>query len=237
MNPLIVIPARLGGTRLPNKPLLLVNGIPLIRRVYDSAVAADIGPVIVAHDDPMIEDAIPGKTIYTRWDHSSGSDRVYEAVKVFDPGGVYNPIINIQGDIPSFGRYLVEAAIGMLDWPTIDIGTIAAPIVDPSKLVDGNTVKAAVSLPHADARQGRAIYFTRAVAPWNAKTYYQHIGIYAFRNEALTRFAHLRPSSLEQLERLEQLRAIENGLHIGIGIVDKAPLEINTPEDLAKAQE
>ena len=237
-NPVVVIPARLGSTRLPGKPLADIHGEPMIVHVWRRAREADVGPVWVAADAPEIVAAVEaagGKAVLTRADHASGSDRIFEAISAFDPAGAYDLVVNVQGDLPTIERAAVRACLAPLADFAVDIATLATPIRREAERDDPNVVKAV----GAEIGPGRlrALYFTRARAPWGEGDLLHHIGLYAYRRAALARFVGLPPSPLEKRERLEQLRALEAGLRIDIALVDTPPLGVDTPEDLERARE
>lgn len=236
---LIVIPARLAATRLPNKPLADICGTPMIVHVWRRAMAADSGRVVVATDSEEVREAIGdagGEAVMTRADHASGSDRVYEAVCRVDPDGDAEVIVNLQGDLPLLDPALVKASIAPLAKRGPDIATLAAEIREPSERDNPNVVKV-VGSPLAEPGRLRALYFTRATAPWGEGPLYHHIGIYAYRRVALERFVALAPSVLEIRERLEQLRALENGLRVDVALVDTVPVGVDTPADLERARQ
>ena len=236
---LIVIPARLKATRLPDKPLADIGGEPMIVHVWRRAVEADCGPVLVATDAEAVRDAIleaGGEAIMTRPDHPSGSDRVFEAVLARDPHRKLGAVVNLQGDLPTLDPALVHACLKALDEGEADIGTIAARIVREEERSDPNVVKV-VGTPLGAGPVLRALYFTRATAPYGDGPLYHHIGIYAYRRDALERFVSLPPSPLELREKLEQLRALEAGMRINVGLVDTVPLGVDTPRDLERARE
>lgn len=240
--PLVLIPARLASTRLPNKPLADIAGAPMIVQVWRRAMEAELGPVVVACGDREIFDAVRasgGEAVMTRADHASGSDRIFEALQAVDPGGRHDSIVNLQGDLPTLDPDLPRAALALLDDPAVDIGTLAAEIRVPHERTDPNVVKAVVSAWPGARRGlngGRALYFTRAVAPSGDGPLYHHIGLYAYRRAALERFVALPPSALEKRERLEQLRALEAGMRIDVAFVDTVPLGVDTPADLDRAR-
>ena len=234
---LILIPARMAATRLPDKPLADINGTPMIVHVLRRALEADIGRAVVATDSPAIADAVAaagGEAVMTRSDHASGSDRIYEALERLDPGRQVAAVVNVLGDLPTITRNDVRAALAPLENDEVDIATIAAEIHEPAERTNPHVVKV-VGSP-IGPRLLRALYFTRATAPSGQGPLYHHIGLYAYRRTALARFVTLRPSPLEQRERLEQLRALEAGMRIDVAIVDTVPLGVDTPEDLAKAR-
>jgi 3-deoxy-manno-octulosonate cytidylyltransferase (CMP-KDO synthetase) len=236
---LIVIPARLSATRLPNKPMAEIGGEPMIVHVWRRAMEADCGPVLVAADSQAICDAVAkagGEAAMTNPDHASGSDRIHEAVLAFDPDRRIETIVNLQGDLPTLDPKLVRACIAALNEGEADIGTIAAEIVREEERTNPNVVKV-VGSPLGRGGILRALYFTRATAPYGEGPLYHHIGIYAYRRTALDRFVGLPPSPLETREKLEQLRALEAGMRIHVGLVDTVPLGVDTPADLARARE
>ena len=194
---LIVIPARLKATRLPDKPLADIGGEPMIVHVWRRAVEADCGPVVVATDAEPIRDAIlaaGGEALMTRPGHVSGSDRVFEAVLARDPLAKLDRVVNLQGDLPTLDPRLVRACLLALDEDRADIGTIAAEITRDEERTDPNVVKL-VGSP-LTSRTLRALYFTRATAPYGEGPLYHHIGIYAYTRAALARFVWLPPSPL-----------------------------------------
>ena len=238
MSCLIVIPARLRATRLPDKPLADIGGQPMIVHVWRRAIEADCGPVLVATDAETVRDAVVGAggvAVMTRQDHATGSDRAFEAVLTRDPDGRFATVVNLQGDLPTLDPVSIRACLAALAEDNADIGTIAAEIVRAEERADPNVVKAIGSPPGAPVM--RALYFTRATAPYGAGPLYHHIGIYAYRREALARFVSLPPSPLELRERLEQLRALEAGMRINVGLVDTVPLGVDTPADLERARQ
>jgi 3-deoxy-manno-octulosonate cytidylyltransferase (CMP-KDO synthetase) len=237
-RPITVIPARLASTRLPRKPLAEIAGAPMIVWVWRRAIEADTGPVVVACADAEIADAIRavgGHAVMTRPDHASGSDRVFEAVEAVDPGGAHDAVINVQGDLPTIHPAAIRAVLRALARDGADMATLAAPIVDPAERADPNVVKAVIALGEG-ARAGRALYFSRQAVPAGDGPLYHHIGLYGFRRAALRRFVGLAPSGLERRERLEQLRALEDGMRIDVALVDTVPLGVDTPADLARAR-
>ena len=234
---LVLIPARMAATRLPGKPLLEIAGLPMIVHVLRRAEAAQIGRVAVATDTAEIAAAVAahgGEAIMTRPDHPSGSDRVYEAVCQIDPGGEAEIVVNLQGDFPTILPENIRDVLGPLADPAVDIATLAAQIHTEEEDTAPSVVKA-VGSP-IGARRLRALYFTRAAAPAGDGPLYHHIGLYAYRRSALERFVKLPPSTLEQREKLEQLRALEAGMRIDVAIVDSVPLGVDTPEDLETAR-
>ena len=230
---LVLIPARMAATRLPGKPLLDIAGLPMIVHVLRRAEAAKIGRVAVATDTPDIAAAVTahgGEAVMTRADHPSGSDRIYEALCTLDPRGEADIVINLQGDFPTISPDNIRDVLAPLADPAVDIATLAAEIHTEEESTNPNVVKA-VGAP-IGARRLRALYFTRATAPWGDGPRYHHIGLYAYRRAALERFVALPPSALERQEKLEQLRALEAGMRIDITIVDTVPRGVDTPADL-----
>ena len=236
---LIVIPARLAATRLPDKPMAEIAGEPMIVHVWRRALEADCGPVLVATDSAAVRDAVAkagGEAVLTRPDHASGSDRIHEALLQYDPDRSVETVVNLQGDLPTLDPNLVRACVAALHEGEADIGTIAAEIVREEERTNPNVVKVVGSpLPRGGVLN--ALYFTRAPAPYGEGPLYHHIGLYAYRRAALERFVSLPPSPLETREKLEQLRALEAGFRIHVGLVDTVPLGVDTPDDLARARE
>jgi 3-deoxy-manno-octulosonate cytidylyltransferase (CMP-KDO synthetase) len=236
-NPIVLIPARMNATRLPGKPLADINGAPMIVHVWRRAREADIGTVWVAADDPRVMEAVAaagGKAIMTRFDHASGSDRIFEALGAVDADGVHDVVVNIQGDLPTIEPSIVRACLGPLAERAVDIATLATPITREQEKDDPNVVK--VIATELDTNRLRALYFTRARAPWGEGRLLHHIGLYAYRRDALRRFVASLPSPLERREKLEQLRALEAGMRIDVALVDTAPLGVDAPEDLERAR-
>jgi 3-deoxy-manno-octulosonate cytidylyltransferase (CMP-KDO synthetase) len=235
--PLILIPARLGATRLPNKPLADIGGQPMIVHVWRRAVEAGIGPVAVATDAPAIAEAVRaagGEAVMTRSDHDSGSDRIHEAVESLDPEGRHDVVVNVQGDFPTIDPRAIAAAIEPLATPEVDVATLVYPIEREDEKTNPNVVKM-VGTELAPGRF-RALYFTRATAPTGEGPLYHHIGVYAYRRAALRRFVSLPPSPLELRERLEQLRALEAGMRIDAVVVNDVPFGVDTPAQLEEAR-
>ena len=236
-EPIIVIPARLAAERLPGKPLLDIGGIPLIVHVWRRAREAELGPVIVATDAPEIARAVEaagGTALMTRPEHASGSDRVFEAVTAADAAGRHDIVINLQGDLPTVSPGTIGAAALPLTDSAVDIGTVATTIGASEAAHDQAVVKV-IGTP-VTANRLRALYFTRAIAPSGEGDLLRHIGVYAFRRSALSRFAALPRSTLEKRERLEQLRALEAGMRIDVALVNEAPIGVDTPADLQRAR-
>ena len=228
----------MNSTRLPNKPLADINGVPMIVRVWQIAVDANIGRVIVASGDTEISKAVQnegGEAILTDPALPSGSDRIFAALEKADPSKKHDIIINLQGDLPLLERSTITAAYDLMDNDQVDIGTVAAKIISSEEKLSPSIVKAIVAWNN-DGITGRALYFTRAPAPTGDGPMYHHIGLYTYKRHALERFVKLPISPLEQQEKLEQLRALENGMRIDIALVDTVPFGVDTPEDLEKAK-
>ncbi len=225
---LIIIPARLASTRLPSKPLADILGKPMIQRVYEQALAADLGDVVIACDGEEIANAarkFSAKFVITDPNLPSGTDRIYAAWKAI--GGDFEVIVNLQGDLPNIDpRVIVAAAKAALD-KDCDIATVASKIKNLDEITNPNVVKI------ARAESGHALYFSRSAIPHGKGDFLHHIGIYAYKTSALEKFVKLAPSILEKRESLEQLRALENDMKIVVEIVDAHPLSVDTPEDLA----
>jgi 3-deoxy-manno-octulosonate cytidylyltransferase (CMP-KDO synthetase) len=233
----ILIPARLAATRLPGKPLADIGGQPMIVHVLRRAEAAGLGPVVVATDSEAIAAAVGkagGRAVLTRPDHPSGSDRIFEALNLVDPDGRAKFVLNVQGDLPTIAASDIRAVFAPLADPNVDIATLAAEIRKPDERTNPNVVKV-VGTPVGPDRL-RALYFTRATAPYGDGPLFHHIGLYAYHREALARFVQLPPSPLELREKLEQLRALEAGMRIDVALVDTVPLGVDTPEDLETAR-
>ena len=231
--PIIVIPARLGSTRLPGKALADIGGRPMVVHVWERACASGLGPVVVATDSDEIAQAVRaagGDVAMTTGAHVCGSDRIGEALAALDPEGRFDAVVNLQGDNPFLPEGALAAALALLDDPATDIGTLAA-LAEPGESDDPNAVKL-VGTPIGPNRL-RALYFTRARAPYGEGPLFKHIGVYAYRREAFERFIALPPSTLELRERLEQLRAMEAGMRIDAAVLDKASPSVDTERDLA----
>jgi 3-deoxy-manno-octulosonate cytidylyltransferase (CMP-KDO synthetase) len=234
---LVLIPARMAATRLPGKPLLDIAGVPMIVHVLRRAEAAQIGRVAVATDTLEIAAVVMAhgfEAVMTRANHPSGSDRIHEALGKLDPRGEAEIVVNLQGDFPTILPDNIRSVLAPLADPAVDIATLAAQIHSEEESSNPNVVKA-VGSPVSAGRL-RALYFTRATAPYGDGPRYHHIGLYAYRRAALERFVSLPPSALEQQEKLEQLRALEAGMRIDIGIVDTVPRGVDTPADLETAR-
>jgi 3-deoxy-manno-octulosonate cytidylyltransferase (CMP-KDO synthetase) len=241
----VIIPARFGSTRLPGKPLLQIDGRPLIQWVWQSAIASGAASVLVATDDERIRDAAAkfgGDCVMTSADHVSGTDRIAEAVRARGlPADAI--VVNLQGDEPMMPAGVISSVAQALhEVAGSDIGTAVAPIQSLREFLDPNCVKA------LRARDGRALYFSRAPVPWPRDDIsaerpasfagaWRHIGIYAYRVRSLLQFAAWPPTPLETTEKLEQLRALEHGMHIHLVALAHAPTAgVDTPEDLERVR-
>ena len=237
MNPLVLIPARMAATRLPNKPLADIGGKPMIVRAYEAAVASGL-PVAVAAGDPEIVavvQAAGGRAVLTDPDLPSGSDRIRAALDAIDPDGDHDVVINLQGDMPfadpAIGRLCADL---MAREPSCDIATLVAPEAAPDDRANPDVVKAVLALDET-GRSGRALYFTRSTLYGDGPVW-RHVGVYGYRRAALEAFCAAPPSPLERREKLEQLRALEMGLSIWAAMIDEAPLSVDNPADLEAAR-
>src|SRR5882757_3307571 len=238
MKPILLIPARMASTRLPGKPLADIVGVPMIVRVWARAMAAGLGPVVVAAGEKEIVEAVEkagGRAVLTDPDLPSGSDRIWVALAAIDPKGAHDVVVNLQGDLPALDPEQLKTVVSALAKSGADIATLAAPIDNDDDRQNPAVVKAIVAWD-AGERLGRALYFTRSQAPSGDGLLYHHIGLYAYGREALENFVALPPSPLEKREKLEQLRALEAGMSIAVAHVDEAPLSVDTPADLEKAR-
>lgn len=237
-TPLVIIPTRLAATRLPHKPLADICGKPMIVHVWEKAVQAEVGPVVVASADQEIVDIIKdvgGEAVLTDPALPTGTDRVQAACNLYDPQGKHQMIINIQGDLPTLDPSLVRHVLEPFENSSVDMATLATPIKDQQELRDTNVVKIALSMGDQQDR-GRALYFSRNLIPSGEGPHYHHIGLYAYTRKALRQFVDLPVHALEVRERLEQLRALSHGLRIDVKIVKTpAPFGVDTPADLEKA--
>jgi 3-deoxy-manno-octulosonate cytidylyltransferase (CMP-KDO synthetase) len=227
----------MAATRLPGKPLADIAGLPMIVHVLRRAEAAGIGRVAVATDTPEIAAVVAahgGEAVMTRTTHPSGSDRIHEAMQKLDPEGKAEIVINLQGDFPTITPQTIREVLPPFADPAVDIVTLASQIHTEEEDLAPSVVKA-VGSP-IGPRRLRALYFTRATAPYGNGPRYHHIGLYAYRRAALERFVSLPPSPLELQESLEQLRAVEAGMRIDIMIVDSVPRGVDTPPDLETAR-
>lgn len=243
MKVLAIIPARYASTRFPAKPLALLGGKPIVQRVYEQ-VAKVVEKVVVATDDERIYDTVVsfgGEVVMTSPNHKSGTDRCAEAYEKL--GYEADIIINVQGDEPFVAPEQIESLIGCFDDESVDIATLVKPFSAEEGievLENPNSPKVVIN------ERGEAIYFSRSVVPYlrgversewlKCHTFYKHIGIYAFRAKALNEVTALAQTPLEKAESLEQLRWLESGYKIKVGITDIETIGIDTPEDLQRAE-
>jgi 3-deoxy-manno-octulosonate cytidylyltransferase (CMP-KDO synthetase) len=225
---------------LPNKPLADIAGTPMIVHVWRRAIAAGVGPVVVACGDRQIAEAIEregGRAVMTDPDLPTGSDRIHAAISALDPGRTHDAVINVQGDMPMLDPAAISVALAALADPETDIATLAAEITDPAALADTSVNKVVAGFADP-ARPARALYFSKAVVPWGEGPHYEHIGLYAYRRAALDRFVRLPRGVLERRERLEQLRALEAGMCFSVSLIDPARLgiQVDTAADLERAR-
>lgn len=248
MRAVIVIPARMGSTRFPGKVLADLMGKPLIQHVYERASRAEgADEVIVATDSEEVFGTVAafgGRAVMTSAGHESGTDRIAEVAASL----TCDIIVNVQGDEPLMEPATIEATMGLLRDPEADMGTAAVRITSDETALDPNSVKVAFG------RNGFALYFSRSPIPYHRDLWrdlwarpaeasagsgtrlYKHIGIYSYRKEALMRLSTLPPTELELTEKLEQLRALENGLRIKVAVVDSETPGVDTPEDLQEVR-
>lgn len=238
MTPIVVIPSRMASTRLPGKPLADIHGLPMIVHVLRRALEADIGPVAVACAEPEIAEAVRGAgaiAVLTDPSLPSGSDRVHAALATLDPHGRHDVVVNLQGDFPTITAEQLRAVITPLSDPRADIATLVAPIDSDEEANTPSFVKAACVFERGRA-VSPALYFSRAPIPWGDGPRWHHIGIYAYRRAALARFVSLPESPLERREKLEQLRALEDGMRIVCARIEHGPFGVDTPADLQRAR-
>jgi 3-deoxy-manno-octulosonate cytidylyltransferase (CMP-KDO synthetase) len=249
MSVVAIIPARYGSTRLPGKPLADIGGKPMIQHVYESTSRArEVSRVLVATDDRRIERAVKnfgGEVMMTSRRHVSGTDRLAEVARKIKADW----LVNVQGDLPFIHAETIARAVRpMRRDPAIPMGTVCAPIYDLREWRNPNIVKVLAN------QDGFALFFTRAPIPYardrefelrgqmnhsksNRRLWgYRHLGLYVYRRDFLLKFARLRPTALERIESLEQLRALENGYRIYVAEVDERSVEVDTPADLRKAE-
>jgi 3-deoxy-manno-octulosonate cytidylyltransferase (CMP-KDO synthetase) len=240
MNPIILIPARMASTRLPNKPLADIHGKPMIVHVMERAMESGLGHVVIACAEQEIKTAVEkagGEAVLTDPDLPSGSDRILAALKMVDTKHEYDAVINVQGDLPTLDPALIKTAYNLLQDITVSIGTLGAVITREEEKTNPNVVKAVAEIDFSKGqKKGRALYFTRTTAPFGEGPLLHHIGLYAYKRLALEKFVAAAPSVLERREKLEQLRALATGHRIEIAVVDTIPLGVDTPEDLEVAR-
>jgi 3-deoxy-manno-octulosonate cytidylyltransferase (CMP-KDO synthetase) len=235
MSAIVLIPARLAASRLPDKPLADIGGVFMIVRVLRQAERAGVGPTVVAAGDPEIVAAVEaagGRAVLTDPDLPSGTDRTLAALRAL--GSDADIVVNVQGDMPFIDPAAIAACAALLaEEPGCDIATTVAETATAAERADPDVVKAILSLK--GERRGRALYFTRAT-PYGEGPMWHHFGVYGYRRAALERFCAAPPSPLELREKLEQLRALEMGMSIWAAILDAAPISVDNPQDLAAAR-
>lgn len=235
-----IIPSRFASTRFPGKPLADIGGKTMVQRVYEQASKV-LPTVYVATDDQRIFDEVVrfgGKVVMTSVHHQSGTDRCHEALKTVEAqtGQSFGVVVNIQGDEPFIAPEQIELLCACFENPKTDIATLVKPIANTDTVFDPNKPKVVLGT------QGQALYFSRSPIPylrgvpqaeWHVKhTYYQHIGLYAYKTDVLGQITQIEPSLLEKAESLEQLRWLEHGYHIAVKLTEHASIGIDTPEDL-----
>ncbi|MBN2654621.1 MAG: 3-deoxy-manno-octulosonate cytidylyltransferase [Nitrospirae bacterium] len=241
MPAIVIIPARYASTRFPGKPLCPLKDKPIIQHVYERASSAKrVDAVYVATDNKMIFNAVlgfGGRAVMTSDQHQSGTDRIAEALLKVEETESIRPeiVVNVQGDEPLIRPEMIDDVIGLLYDQRADIGTLAKKILSPDEIANQHVVKAVFGM------EGFAIYFSRAALPYyrddNAeRVYYKHIGIYSYRRDVLLQFSKLPQTPLEDAEKLEQLRALENGFKIKIKETEFETIGVDTPEDLERAE-
>jgi 3-deoxy-manno-octulosonate cytidylyltransferase (CMP-KDO synthetase) len=238
MTPIILIPARMGSTRLPGKPMAMIGDAPMIVHVWRRAIEADIGPVAVACSEPEVAEAIRGAgglAVMTDPGLPRGSDRIHAALMALDPHGRHDVAINLQGDLPTLPPALLKRVLVPLADPAFDVGTLVTPIHNAAEAAASSVVKAVCAFRDG-AEVAPALYFSRAPIPWGEGPLWHHLGVYAYRRAALERFVSLPESPLEIRESLEQLRLLEAGMRIGVAQAAAAPFGVDTPEDLERAR-
>lgn len=260
MASIVIIPARYSSTRFPGKPLALLKGIPVIQHVYQNSMNSRLADdVVVATDSEAIFEKVlsfGGKAVMTSPDHASGTDRIAEVSRLMN----YDIIVNVQGDEPLIKHEMIDDVISVLDDPRASIGTLCIRIKNSRDIFDPNVVKVVFN------REGFALYFSRAPIPYHRDLFsakvqkrksadgrdvltfelpdfstsellmFKHIGIYSYRRDVLTRLSELAPSPLEHIEKLEQLRAIEEGFAIKVKETINETFGVDTPEDLERIE-
>ena len=236
MKNLIIIPARLESTRLPNKPLADINGEPMIAHVYKRAKEANIAKVIVAAGNVEIKEVIEnigGEAILTNPDHASGSDRIYEALNMYDKESKFDIIVNLQGDLPNIHKDALSKITSLLESNDADISTLGVKISSEEEFLNKNIVKAYVK---NISESNYVDDFDRRFDIGKEEFLYHHVGIYGYKRKALETFIGFDQSESEIERKLEQMRAIENGMKIVLGLIDELPISVDTQEDLEIAR-
>jgi 3-deoxy-manno-octulosonate cytidylyltransferase (CMP-KDO synthetase) len=239
-NAIVVIPARLRSSRLPNKALAIIGGEPMIVHVWRRGLEADLGPVIVATGDPEIAHEIEtrgGISILTHRELPSGSDRAAAALEAFDPAAHYDTVINLQGDMPTIDPAVLRAAVAPLRDTQFDLATLACRVRNNAEAQRPSVVKIAMEPADPSGQLYRALYFSRFPVPFGSSHLFHHIGLYVYRRAVLRRYVATRRGEAEQAEQLEQLRALALGFSIAVTLVDTEPLGVDTEADLLEARE
>ena len=237
-----IIPSRYASTRFPGKPLAMIKGKTMIHRVCEQAWKSKLDAVVVATDDVRIADEVMsfgGRYVMTDPNHRSGTDRCCEALDIL--GNQYDAVVNIQGDEPFIDPRQIDLLVDLISQEDVQLASLARRMDDEEELFSPNTVKVVMD------KEGRAMYFSRSPIPfmrnvdkeqWLEKgDFYQHVGIYAYKADALRNIAAMQPTALELSESLEQLRWLENGMEIRMAVTDSVNVSIDTPVDLAKAEQ
>ena len=238
MNPIILIPARMASARLPGKPMAMIGDAPMIVHVWRRAIASEVGPVAVACSEDVVAEAIRavgGTAVMTDPTLPRGSDRIHAALMALDPEGAHDVVLNLQGDFPMLPSALLRQVLAPLADPQFAVGTLVTPIQSAAEAASSSVVKAVCAFADG-AEVAPALYFSRAAVPWGEGPLWHHLGVYAYRRAALTRFVSLPESLLEIRESLEQLRLLEAGLRIGAARTDATVFGVDTPEDLERAR-
>ena len=233
MNNLIIIPARLESTRLPNKQLADIKGLPMVIHILNKGLESSCGDVIVATSNIEIYDVVRSygeNAIMTNPDHPSGSDRIFEALNIFDPDKKYKNIVNLQGDLPTIDPYLIKLTFQLIENnQNADISTLGGSINDEDELANPNVVKAYVE------KVDQTLYakdFVRSPKGYNKEKLFHHLGVYGYKRRSLEKFIKTKQSKREQDLKLEQLRALDNGMSIVIDLINKIPIGVDTEDDL-----
>ncbi|MDC3208168.1 3-deoxy-manno-octulosonate cytidylyltransferase [Pelagibacteraceae bacterium] len=233
-NTAIIIPARLQASRLPNKPLLEIHGKPMIQHVWERAVLSQLGEVLVATDSVDIKNLVEGlggNACMTSAKHTSGTDRIYEALNKFDLDQRIQFVINLQGDLPTINSEALSTVLSLIEEEGSEMGTLASVFSDKSEIKKNQVVKAFCDYKENE-NSTLALDFIRKNDNYDENKLYHHIGIYSFRRETLKKFVTLSQTERENNEKLEQLRALDNDIKIKVGLIDFLPLGVDTPEDL-----
>lgn len=234
MSIMIIIPARMASTRLPGKPLADIGGKPMIGHMIDIAQRSGMGPVLVAAGDQAIVDAVADvPVILTDPDLPSGSDRIEQALQA--SGATPEIVVNLQGDVPLLDPAALRHCVEILQVSDADIATLVVAVPRLDIADDTSSVKAVVDWK--DQQLGKALYFSRAAVPFGQDPLYYHVGIYAYKRQSLAEFVAAPPHPLEEIEKLEQLRALGLGMHIAVGRTQEIPLGVDTAADLEKARQ